>query len=121
MAYDSTTHDPVAFNSKMNWGNVFERSYATPLDRTSLFESYEDAEKYAKGQADSRNLGGTSYPGQVIAVLTGGNNPTVYVIRGGTITGGVENKSERELVQLGQQSESGAEIYWLNDGGSPIT
>ena len=69
--YDSTHNadagkqpgDPIGFNSKMGWGNVFERSYATPLDRTSSFISNEDAEKYAKGLEDTRGLSGTSYPG----------------------------------------------------------
>ena len=97
MAFNNTTHDPVAFNSKMNWGNVFERSYATPLDRTELFESLSDAEAYAKGGSDSRGLSGISYPGQVLVVLDNGD-PTVYVIRGGTVTEGVEDKSERTLV-----------------------
>ena len=106
--YDSTHNkdsgkqpgDPVGFNSKMGWGNVFERSFATPLDRTELFMTYADADAYAKGGSDTRGLSGTSYPGQVITVLDNGD-PTVYVIRGGTVTEGVEDKTTRTLVQLG--------------------
>ena len=123
--YDSTHNadagkqpgDPVGFNSKMGWGNVFERSYATPLDRTSLFISKEDAEKYAKGLADTRGLSGTSYPGQIITVLDNGQ-PKVYVIVGGSEVDGKENTSTRTLVELGQQSTSGAEMFWLNGDGT---
>ena len=116
MAYDTTTHDPVAFLSKVDLPNVFQRSFAGPMDRTSLFQSYSDALNYARGIADYRELSGTSYPGQILTVLDNGD-PTVYVIRGGTVTEGVENRSERTLVQLGQQSESGADIYWLQANG----
>ena len=123
--YDSTHNadagkqpgDPIGFNSKMGWGNVFERSYATPLDRTSLFISKEDAEKYAKGLADTRGLSGTSYPGQIITVLDNGQ-PKVYVIVGGSEVDGKENTSTRTLVELGQQSTSGAEMFWLNGDGT---
>ena len=51
----------------------FKRDLAFALDRSSIFYSYEDAVKYAKGDAadpDSRNLCTTSYIGQIISVLT---------------------------------------------------
>lgn len=127
--YDSTHNadagkqpgDPIGFNSKMGWGNVFERSYATPLDRTSLFITKADALAYAKGGSDTRGLSGTSYPGQIITVLESGQ-PKVYVIVGGTIDSGSkeEDKSTRTLAELGQQSSSGADIFWLNSDGSQV-
>jgi hypothetical protein len=88
--YDSTHNkdtgkqpgDPVGFNSKMGWGNVFERSFATPLDRTELFISYSDALAYATGGSDTRGLSGTSYPGQIVTVLANGAG-TVYFIAPG--------------------------------------
>lgn len=57
------------FKSKMDWQNVFVRTGNFPLDRSSIFGSYEDALAYAKGDgSDSRALGLTSYVGQIIAV-----------------------------------------------------
>lgn len=51
----------------------FKRDLAFALDRSSIFYSYADAVKYAKGDAkdpDERNLCTTSYVGQIISVLT---------------------------------------------------
>ena len=56
-------------NQKIDWGNVFVRTGQFPLDRSSIFGSYLDAEKYAKGDgSDERGLGLTSYIGQIITV-----------------------------------------------------
>ena len=56
-------------NSILKWGNAFQRQFGVPLDRSSLFGSYEDALAYAKGDAsDERKLGGESYIGQIITV-----------------------------------------------------
>lgn len=57
------------FKSYTDWGTVIVRSNKTPLDRTSIFGSLEDAKKYAKGDASDKNkLGKTSYIGQFLAV-----------------------------------------------------
>ena len=57
------------YKSSLDWTNVFVRTSNFPLDRSSIFGSYEDALEYAKGTSnDERGLGGTSYVGQVIAV-----------------------------------------------------
>lgn len=59
------------FKSKLNWANTFERTDAFPLDRTSIWGSYEEALKYAKGEASNKDklgLCGLSYPGQIITV-----------------------------------------------------
>lgn len=141
--YDSTHNadsgkqpgDPVGFNSKMGWGNVFERSFATPLDRTELFMSYADALAYATGGSDTRGLSGTSYPGQIVTVLTNGS-PVVYAIAGGHIyedgddipSGkdiGDEDVSTRTLVQLGTKAEinsasASAVMNWLGSDGNEI-
>ena len=109
--------DPVGFNSKMGWGNVFERNFATPLDRTSLFVSYEDALAYATGGNDKRGLSGTSYPGQIITVLSSDTaKPEVYIIKG------AETIAGRTLVKLGEGGGGGgggssAEIYWNDEDG----
>ena len=59
------------FLSKLDWAMPFQRTGKFPLDRTDLFDSYDDAVKYAKGDTtdpDSRELCGTSYVGQTITV-----------------------------------------------------
>lgn len=62
------------------WYKVFQRNLDKPIDRSSLFGSLEDAEKYILGDgSDSRGLGTTSYIGQVIAVYENGK-VDVYVI-----------------------------------------
>ena len=43
-----------------------------PLDRTSMFSSYDDAVLYANGGKDSRGLSGVSYVGQIITVYENG-------------------------------------------------
>lgn len=69
-----------SFKSKMDWGNTFVRTGAFPLDRSSMFSSYEDAVAYAKGDgSDSRGLGRTAYVGQVISVYENGK-VSVYKI-----------------------------------------
>lgn len=73
------------FTSKLDWAMPFQRTGKFPLDRSTIFSSYEDALLYAgQGQysitksdgtvvtKDSRELGGTSYIGQIVAVY--GNN-----------------------------------------------
>jgi len=48
----------------------FQRAGDFPLDRSSIFTSYEDAEKYAHGLGDDeKKLGKTSYLGQIISVV----------------------------------------------------
>lgn len=59
------------FTSKLDWAMPFQRTGKFPLDRTDLFSSYADAEKYAAGNTadpDTRGLCGTSYVGQIITV-----------------------------------------------------
>lgn len=63
------------FKSKLDWAMPFQRTGKFPLDRSSIFSSYEDALKYAKQDgSDSRQLGGTSYVGQIVTVYGAGNS-----------------------------------------------
>ena len=58
-----------------DWTKPFQRTGQFPLDRSAIFSSYDDAVKYAKGDAadpDSRALYATSYVGQIISVYEGG-------------------------------------------------
>lgn len=61
-----------SFAAKLDWAMPFQRTSNAPLDRTDLFSSKADAEKYAAGNPadpDSRKLCGTSYVGQLIVVF----------------------------------------------------
>lgn len=58
-----------SYKSKLDWANTFVRTGNFPLDRSSMFDSYADAELYAKGVGnDKRGLGKTAYVGQIISV-----------------------------------------------------
>ena len=97
--------DIELFKSKLDWAMPFQRTGKFPLDRTSIFNSYADALKYAKGDgSDERALGGTSYVGQLIIVNgmgVDGSTPEVaaYVIGA---TGASPN-----LIKLAQTTSSG--------------
>lgn len=61
--------DVKSQTSKLDWAFPFQRTGAFPIDRSALFSSLEDAQKYALGDgSDERELGGTAYVGQVISV-----------------------------------------------------
>ena len=75
--------DVKSQTSKVDWAFPFQRTGPFPLDRSSVFSSLEDAQKYASGAADERQLSGSSYIGQIISVYTIENEvPTVgaYII-----------------------------------------
>ena len=75
--------DVKSQTSKVDWVFPFQRTGPFPLDRSSVFSSLEDAQKYASGAADERQLSGSSYVGQIISVYTIENEvPTVgaYII-----------------------------------------
>lgn len=62
-------HDVLNQTSKLDWAFPFQRTGAFPLDRSLLFSSLADATAYALGDgSDERELGGTSYVGQIISV-----------------------------------------------------
>lgn len=71
---------------RLDWAKSFNRTSAEPLDRSSIFASYADALAYAKQDGtDSRQIGKTSYIGQVIVVYgpgLDGSTPEVsaYII-----------------------------------------
>ena len=68
--------------SKLDWAFPFQRTGAFPLDRSSLFSSYNDAVLYASGGEDERGLSGSSYVGQPISVYDAETaSVTLYVIQ----------------------------------------
>ena len=75
--------DVKSQTSKVDWAFPFQRTGSFPLDRSSVFSSFADAEKYALGAGtDERQLGGSAYVGQIISVYEAGEIPTVsaYII-----------------------------------------
>ena len=74
--------DVVSQTSKLDWAFAFQRTGAFPLDRSSLFSSYTDAEAYARGdKTDERGLGGASYVGQPVSVYDADSNTVnLYII-----------------------------------------
>lgn len=74
--------DVVSQTSKLDWAFAFQRTGAFPLDRSSLFSSYEDAVAYARGdKSDARELGGSSYVGQPVSVYDADNETVnLYII-----------------------------------------
>ena len=88
--------DVLKETSKLDWAFPFQRTGAFPLDRSSLFSSYEDAELYAQGGADERGLSGSSYVGQTIAVYDAVENKIVlYLIQ-----------PDRSLLEVGAGSSA---------------
>ncbi len=93
------------FKSKLDWAMSFQRTGTFPLDRTSMFASYDDAVKYAKGDTsdpDSRKLCGTSYVGQIITVFEN-DVVTVYKIT-----------ADRSLVEVGRATSGDNKTITLN-------
>lgn len=66
--------DVMSQTSKLDWAFPFQRTGAFPIDRSAVFSSLADAQKYALGDgSDERELGGTSYVGQIISVYEAGD------------------------------------------------
>ena len=123
-------------NIKLDWAMPFMRTGKFPLDRSSMFSSYEDAVKYAKGDTsdpDSRGLCGSSYIGQQICVYEN-DEVKIYVIDqdraikaindNGTLvvmfTGSSDNiKADHTIDEILQASQDGKNIigFWNMSGG----
>jgi predicted acyltransferase (DUF342 family) len=100
------------FRGKTDWLAPFQRATGFPLDRSTIFSSYEDALLYAgQGQysitksdstvvtKDSRELGGTSYIGQIITVYGNNEAGTAEEIAAYIITSVGANPSLAKLAQ----------------------
>lgn len=88
------------FTSKLDWAMPFQRTGKFPLDRSSMFSSYEDALKYAQQTGnDTRALGGTSYIGQIIVVYGSGADGTTQEVAAYIITAVGENAALQKLAQ----------------------
>lgn len=73
--------DVTINTNKLDWAFPFQRTGSFPLDRSSIFSSYDDAVLYASQGEDSRGLSGSSYVGQPISVYDETSSTvTLYVI-----------------------------------------
>ncbi len=109
------------YNGKVaNWSSPFQRTSAFPLDRTSMFDSVEDAQKYALGDgSDKRGLGAAAHIGQIITVFEN-DVVTVYKI-----------EANRTIAEVGKATDlSGLEalidavnkkIGTAKEGNNPAT
>ena len=99
--------DVMSQTSKLDWAFPFQRTGAFPIDRSAVFSSFEDAEKYALGlddnklPRDERGLGGTSYVGQVISVYEAGEGDAAATVSAYIIT------PARGLMKLAATTASG--------------
>lgn len=92
--------------NKLDWAMSFQRTGKFPLDRSSMFASYADAVAYAKGDgSDSRQIGGTSYVGQIITVFAD-DVVTVYKIN-----------ADRSLGEVGKATNGDEKSIHLTDEG----
>lgn len=92
--------------NKLDWAMSFQRTGKFPLDRSSMFASYDDAVAYAKGDgSDSRQIGGTSYVGQIITVFAD-DVVTVYKIN-----------ADRTLGEVGKATNGDEKSIHLTDEG----
>lgn len=92
--------------NKLDWAMSFQRTGKFPIDRSSMFASYDDAVAYAKGDgSDSRQIGGTSYIGQIITVFAD-DVVTVYKIN-----------ADRTLGEVGKATNGDEKSIHLTDEG----
>lgn len=102
------------FASKLDWAMPFQRTGKFPLDRTSIFDSYADALKYAKQDGtDNRALGGTSYIGQIITVYGNDQTGTSQEVAAYIITAVGESASLMKLAQTTATGDFASDIQAL--------
>lgn len=110
-----------SFLSKMSFSNVLERAYDVPLDRSSIFDSYDDAVKYAKGDgSDKRKLGKTSYIGQIITVYSENGVKTYQINHERNIeelgNGTFVAETEQEIANIASKENNiGRFVYEINN------
>lgn len=116
-----------SFGSKLDWAMPFQRTGKFPLDRTNIFSSYEDILAYAKQDgSDSRQLGGTSYVGQIVVNygpgpevedgVPGADEVAAYVI---TAVG--SSPAVQKLAQSSSTGDYGQDIANLQSALSALT
>lgn len=106
--------------SKIGLDNIFQRKNAQPLDRSSIFASYDDALKYAAYAGlskdeqklldkDSRKLGPTAYIGQIITVYED-DKVDVYKINADRTLGEVGGVKADDFNELCEKVEDDSKV-----------
>ena len=96
---------------KLDWALEFSRTGTFPLDRSSMFSSYADALAYAKMDGtDSRQIGGTAYIGQLIAVYGPGVDGSTQEVAAYIITAVGEGATLQKLAQSSASGDYGQDI-----------
>lgn len=106
--------------SKIGLDNIFQRKNAQPLDRSSMFASLSDAQKYAAyaGKSkeeqkslpvDSRQLGPTAYIGQIITVYEN-DKVNVYKINADSTLGEVGGVKADDFNNLCKKVEDDSKV-----------
>ena len=110
----TTSYQDNFANNKVDWASPFQRTGRFPLDRSSMFSSFDDALAYAKqDNSDSRKIGGSAYIGQIISVygndagtqsadgsIVYGTEVSAYIITG-------VGEDSASLMKLAQTTSSG--------------
>ena len=90
----------VENGGRLDWALMFQRTGTFPLDRTSMFSSYADILAYAKQDgSDSRQLGGTSYVGQIVVNYGPGIDGSTQEVAAYVITAVGESPSVMKLAE----------------------
>lgn len=106
---------------KLDWAMPFQRTDKFPLDRSAMFSSYADALKYAKQDGtDSRQLGGTSYIGQIISVYGNDQAGTAQEVAAYIITGVGASASLMKLAQTTATGDFSKDIQALQTALSAL-
>lgn len=96
---------------KLDWALEFNRTGTFPLDRSTMFSSYADALAYAKMDGtDSRQIGGTAYIGQLIAVYGPGVDGSTQEVAAYIITAVGEGATLQKLAQSSASGDYGEDI-----------
>ena len=90
----------IETGGNLDWALKFNRTGTFPLDRSSMFSSYADALAYAKMDgSDSRQIGGTAYIGQLIAVYGPGADGSTAEVSAYIITNVGASATLQKLAQ----------------------
>lgn len=104
----------VDLNSKLDWASSFQRTGKFPLDRSAMFASYADALAYAKQDGtDSRQLGGTSYVGQIVVVYGPGSDGSTEEVAAYVISAVGSGASLKKLAETTASGDLAADVAKL--------
>ena len=104
----------IETGGNLDWALKFNRTGTFPLDRSSMFSSYADALAYAKMDgSDSRQIGGTAYIGQLIAVYGPGADGSTAEVSAYIITNVGASATLQKLAQSSATGDYGEDIAAL--------